>query len=156
MRLSRAEKKFVRSLLASRQLAHESGHDWRGIQPVLDVGVLGPMIAVPPIVDTQGGDGDIDYGSKLEPGDDDTQDRMPKGPPLLPSPESTATDDAILDVLGKAEVPLKRATIAKRAGLTNNTYVSTRLKHLCDNTPKKVMRWGGDTYWLISRGVPVD
>lgn len=68
--------------------------------------------------------------------------------------ETTATEDAILDVLAKAEKPLKRETIAKRASCTDNSHFAYALRRLVNDEPKRVARLSGHVYWLISRGNP--
>lgn len=69
-----------------------------------------------------------------------------------PLADLTATDDAILEVLKKADKPIKARTIASRAGLTHNSYFKGRMARLVAG--KTICKLPDYRYWLAARPLP--
>lgn len=101
-----------------------------------------PALEKPRGLETDAADADDEPGdSDLEPDDDHGG-----------ADELTPTDEVILGVLGDAAEPLKRATIARRGRINNNTYLSQRFKALLEL--RKIRRLPGHFYWLADRALP--
>lgn len=98
----------------------------------------------------------VGYAETIQPRPADETDPDIRLPPVdfeeTPTPaETTATDDAILEVLAKADKPIKRMTIARRID-AHPTYVAERLKLLRGSG--KIVYLSDHTYWLKLRGTP--
>jgi len=127
-------------------------------KPIRKFSTTGPIMVPPPTEPESADDQDDTAVMHAAEPDTDTPWRpyiedVPDDAPAPPQ-DTTATDDVILTVLAGCTRPLKRASIASRGGSKNNSHFFTRLKRLCDEEPRRVMRCPGDTYWLTSRGKP--